>query len=91
MFRVKPSVTLGLIFFTVLIQKPEKTVESPHWLSEKFALGNSLGSPDLPSGLRPSGKSDDPQEFPRTTTADFPLVKPHTKQYYSVLLLIKIP
>ena len=69
MLRVKPRANLGLIFFTVLIQKSEKTVESPEWLSEKFALGNSQGSSDFPSGLRPSGKSDDPREFPR---ANFP-------------------
>ena len=43
MFRAQPRATLGLIFFTVLIQKSAKIVESPLWLSEKFALGNSLG------------------------------------------------
>ena len=48
-------------------------MESPYWLSEKVALGNSLGSSDFPSGLRPSGKSDDPQEFPRATFSRQPL------------------
>ena len=53
MFRVKPRANLGLIFFTVLIQKSGKTVESTQWLSEEFALGNSLGHifPDNHCGL----------------------------------------
>ena len=50
-----------------------KTVESPQWLSEKCALWNSLGSSDIPSGLRPSGKSDEPREFPRANFSRQPL------------------
>ena len=35
-------------------------MESPKWLSEKFALWNFCGSSDFPLELRPSGKSHDP-------------------------------
>ena len=67
MFRVKPRATLGLIFFTVLIQNPDKQWTFLSGRLEKVALGKSLGSSDFPSGLRPSGKSDEPREFPRAT------------------------
>ena len=48
-------------------------MESPEWLSKKFALDNTLGSSDFPSGLRQSGKSDDPREFPRANFSRQPL------------------
>ena len=47
-------------------------MESPQGLSEKFAHGNSLGSSDFPSGVRPSGKSNDSWEFPREKFSDNP-------------------
>ena len=67
MFRVKPRATLGLTLFTVLIQNSDKQWNVLCGCLEKVALGNSLGSSDFPSGLRPSKKSDDPREFPRAT------------------------
>ena len=73
MFRVKPRATLGLIFFTVLIQNSEKQWKFLSGCLEKVALGNSLGSSDFPLGLRPSGKSEDPREFPRATFSRQPL------------------
>ena len=73
MFRVKPRATLGLIFFTVLIQNSDKQWKVLSGCLEKVALRNSLGSSDFPSGLRPSGKSDDPREFPRATFSRQPL------------------
>ena len=67
MFSVNPGAILGLIIFTVLIQKSEgkKIVESPKGLSETFAYWTSLESSGFPSGLRPSGKSDKSREFLR--------------------------
>ena len=73
MFRVKHRATLGLIFFTVLIQNSYKQWKVLSGCLEKVALGNFLGSSDFPSGLRPSGKSDDPREFPRATFSRQPL------------------
>ena len=73
MFRFKPRATLGLILFTVLIQNSDKQWKVLSGYLEKVALENSLGSSDFPSGLRPSGKSDDPREFPRATFSRQPL------------------
>ena len=78
MFRVKPMATLGLIFFTVLIQKSEKqwkglsdcvqncpqVIRLSHWASP-------LGKVWWPSGI-PEDK------FFQTTTVDFPLFIPDT-------------
>ena len=47
-------------------------MESPQGLSEIFAHGTSLGSSDIPLGLRPLGKSDDSWEFPRANLSDNP-------------------
>ena len=73
MFRVKPRATVGLIFFTVLIQNSDRQWKVLSGCLDKVALGNSLGSSDFPSGLRLSGKSDDPREFPRATFSRQPL------------------
>ena len=53
MFRVKPRATLGLIFFTVLIQNSDKQWKVLSGCLEKVALGNSLGQlfPDNHCGL----------------------------------------
>ena len=53
MFRVKPRATLGLIFFTVLIQNSDKQWRVLSGCLEKVALGNSLGQlfPDNHCGL----------------------------------------
>ena len=64
MFSVNPRVSLGPIIFTFIIQKSENSGKSSG-LSEKFAHWNSITSSDFPSGLRPSGKSNDSREFPR--------------------------
>ena len=82
MFRVKPRATLGLIFFTVLIHNSDKQWKVLSDCLEKVALRNSLRSSDFPSGLRPSGKSDDPREFPRATFSRQPL---RTFRYFSDL------
>ena len=50
MFRVKPRATLGLIFFTVLIQNSDKQWKVLSGCLEKVALGNSRGSSDFPEG-----------------------------------------
>ena len=65
--------SLGLIIFTVLNHKSEKTVESPQELFDKFAHRNSLGSSHFPLGLRPSGKSDESREFPKANFSRQPL------------------
>ena len=66
MFRVKPRATLGLIFFTVLIQKYEK-----QWKVLSGCLKNLPTR--IPAGQRPSGKSDDPRKFPRANISRQPL------------------
>ena len=57
--------SLGLIIFTVLFQKSEKQWKVRSNCLQKFAHGNSLRSSDFPLGLRPRGKSECSQEFPR--------------------------
>ena len=83
------ELTLGQLltyFIHFFDQKVWQTMENPKWLSEKFALGNSLGSSDFPMGLRPSGKSDDPRKFPRAKFSRQPLQTFHCL-YLSWLLV----
>ena len=60
-------------------------MESPEGLSEKFSQGTSFGSSDFPSGLRPSGKSDDFREFP--TVFFFKTTPTHFSMFVPVLLV----
>ena len=62
MFRVKPLVTLGLVFFSVLIHKSEK-----QWKFFRDCLEN------LPTGIPSGHQSDDPWEFPRANFSRQPL------------------
>ena len=57
LFIVNPRATLGLTIFTVVIQKSDK-----QWKVLSGCLKNL--STTIPSGLRPSGKSDDPLGIP---------------------------
>ena len=52
MFRVKERENMGLIFFTVLIQKSENQRKVFRGCLKNLSLWSS----DFPSGLRPSGK-----------------------------------
>ena len=53
MFRVKPRVTLGLLFFTVLIQNSDKQWKVLSGCLEKVALGIPSGHQTFPRGCAP--------------------------------------
>ena len=64
-------------------------MESPQWLSEIFALKNSLGSSEFPSGLRPSGMSDVPRELPKANFSRQPLWTFHCLYHSSYIQAVK--
>ena len=53
MFRVKPRANLGLIFFTVLIQKSEKQWKVLSGCLKNLPLGIPLGHQTFPGGCAP--------------------------------------
>ena len=73
MFRVKPRATLGLIFFTVLIQNSDKQWKVLSGCLKKLPSGIPSGHQTFPRGCAPPESMMTLGKFFQTTTEDFPL------------------